>query len=264
MTISDIQAIDVHGHYGVYLKSSGSENAFMSGDADTVVRRARAANTQVTIVSPLKALLPRHKADPVAGNREAMEVIPKHPELRQWVVLDPTTPETFAQAEEALKYPSCVGIKIHPEEHGYPIAEYGRTIFEFAGEQEAVLLSHTGEKNSLPGDFIPFANDFPHVNLILAHMGCGFDGDSTHQIRAIQSAKNGNVFTDTSSARSIVSNLLEWAVSEIGAERILYGTDTPLYFAPMQRARIDNAEISEEAKRRILRENALQLLNLHK
>jgi hypothetical protein len=60
----------------------------------------------------------------------------------------------------------------------------------------------------------------------------------------------------------ITSGLLEWAVAEIGADRILYGTDTPLYFAPMQRVRVDNAEISDEDKRMILCENAEWLFNL--
>lgn len=262
MTIFDVQAIDVHGHYGVYLKADGGEDAFMSGDADTVVRRAKEAYTSITIVSPLKALLPRHHADPVAGNREAAKEIPRHPELRQWVVLDPTTPETFAQAEEALKQPSCAGIKIHPEEHGYPIVEHGRAIFEFAAERGAIIATHSGEANSLPSDFIPFANDFPEVQLILAHMGFGFDGDFTRQVRAVQSAKNANVFTDTSSTMSIVANLLEWAVEQIGAERILYGTDTPLYFAPMHRARIDHAEMPDDDKRKILRDNSLKLFGL--
>ena len=67
---------------------------------------------------------------------------------------------------------------------------------------------------------------------------------------------------DTSSARSILPNLIEWAVEEIGADRILFGTDTPLYFAPSQRARIDHAGVRDEDKRLILRENAVRLLGL--
>jgi predicted TIM-barrel fold metal-dependent hydrolase len=61
---------------------------------------------------------------------------------------------------------------------------------------------------------------------------------------------------------SITSGLIEWAVKEIGADRIFYGTDSPLYFAPMQRARVEHAEISDEDKRLILRENALARLEL--
>jgi len=111
----------------------------------------------------------------------------------------------------------------------------------------------------LPLDFIKLADNFPRVRLILSHLGNGWDGDLTHQVRAIKKSRHGNVYTDTSSAKSITANLLEWAVGEIGAERILYGTDSPLYFAPMQRARVANAGISDKDKRLILRDNALNL-----
>lgn len=56
--------------------------------------------------------------------------------------------------------------------------------------------------------------------------------------------------------------LVEWAVGEIGADRILYGTDTPLYQSEMQRARIDHAELTDQHKQLILRENAVALLDL--
>ena len=73
-------------------------------------------------------------------------------------------------------------------------------------------------------------------------------------MRAVQAAKHGNLWVDTSSARSILPGLIEWAVQEIGAERLLFGSDTPLYHVAMQRTRIEMAEISAEAKRLILRE----------
>jgi predicted TIM-barrel fold metal-dependent hydrolase len=177
----------------------------------------------------------------------------------QWVVIDPLKPETYDQADEMLQLPKCVGIKIHPEEHGYPIAEHGEPIFRFAAERRAIILTHSGEQRSMPEDCVPFANDFPEARLVLAHLGCGWDSDPSHQVRAIQSSQHNNVFVDTSSASSIMSGLIEWAVKEIGAERILYGTDTPLYCASMQRTRIDNAAISDEAKRLILRDNAMNL-----
>jgi predicted TIM-barrel fold metal-dependent hydrolase len=42
--------------------------------------------------------------------------------------------------------------------------------------------------------------------------------------------------------------------------RLLFGTDTPLYSAACQKARIDTAEIPEDAKRAILFGNAHRLL----
>ena len=259
--IDSIATIDVHGHYGQYLGDSGNQLAdrFYSGDAADVVRRATAVNIVLTIVSPLSALKPRYHADSVAANVEAAKIVAETLGLKQYVVVDPKRPETYVQAEQMLAQPQCVGIKIHPEEHGYPIREHAAAIFEFAARQRAVVLTHSSEKLSQAADFIPWANEFPEVRLILAHIGCGWDGDLTHQVRAIQQSRHGNVFADTSSARSITPGLIEWAVSEVGVDRVLFGTDTPLYHTAMQRARIVHADLSDDAKRKILRENAFGL-----
>ena len=84
-------------------------------------------------------------------------------------------------------------------------------------------------------------------------------GDPSLQVQAVQESQHGNVFTDTSSSRSILPGVLEWAVAEIGAEKILFGTDTPLYHTAMQRIRVDKADLPQPQKERILRENALEL-----
>lgn len=258
--ITQFEAIDVHAHYGDYRQNSHElVQEFMTGDVETVLERARLARTRVTIVSPMLGLTPRGKADAVAGNEEAERAVAAVEGLLHWALVNPLQPETYAQAERLLAGPRCAGGKIHPEEHCYPIAERGREIFEFAAQHRAVILSHTGETNSMPGDFVPFVNEFPEVTLILAHLGHGPDGDPSHQVRAVQKSRHGNVFVDTSSARNIMPGLIEWAVQEIGAERILYGTDSPVYFAPMQRARIDYAQIADEAKRLILCGNAERL-----
>ena len=261
MSVDEIQAIDVHAHYGIYLQPERpSSEPFMTGDAATVVRRAKEANTQYTIVSPLLGLLPRGKADAAAGNDEAARVVAEHEGLLQWVIIDPRRPRTFEQADAMLRTPKCVGIKIHPEEHLYPIKEYGEKIFAFAAQRRALVLTHSGEQNSLPADFAPFADAYPEMKLILAHIGCGWDGDLGHQVRAVSQSRRGNMYADTSSASSMYPGLIEWAVREVGVDRVLYGTDTPLYMAAMQRTRIDRAELSDSQKRRVLRENAVELL----
>ena len=115
----------------------------------------------------------------------------------------------------------------------------------------------------MPEDFVPLANEFAEVRLILAHHGCTCDDAPSHQVRAIQASKHGNIFTDTSSGTNINSGQIEYAVQEVGPEHILYGTDSPLYFAPMHRARIELAEISDQAKRLILHDNAAALFGLN-
>ena len=261
--ICAVRAIDVHAHVGTCFGSGNPMmDRFRSGDADTVSLRANAANTRLTIVSALEALLPRGRADSFQGNARAFDLLVGREELMLWVVVNPEQERTFDQATELLRSPRCPGIKIHPEEHVYPIAEHGARIFEFAGREGAVIISHSGEPNSMPRDLVAFANDFPEVILILGHLGCGWDDDPGHQIRAVASARHGNVYVDTSSAMNVTPNLIEWATREIGADWLLYGTDSPVYFAPMQRARIDFADISEADKRKILYENAAKLLRL--
>lgn len=260
MSITSIPAIDVHAHYGNYDRGSPDViNDFMTGSGQVVADRATQSNIRLTIVSPLLALLPRGHGKAVAGNIEAAKVVAETPGLLQYVVIDPRVPETYRQAEEMLKSPKCVGIKIHPEEHIYHINEFGEPLFEFAAKHKAVVLSHSSEKNSLATDLVDWANRFPEMKLILAHIGCGWDGDLTHQVRGVQKSKHGNVVADTSSARSITPKLIEWAVGQIGVDKVLFGTDTPLYQTSMQRNRIDFADLTDAQKKTILHENAERL-----
>lgn len=55
------------------------------------------------------------------------------------------------------------------------------------------------------------------------------------QVRAIREAAKNNIYTDVSSARSILNGLIEWAVREVSEKKLLFGTDTPLHHIPMMK-----------------------------
>jgi len=264
MKFSETRAIDAHGHYGTYPQSDELVNRFMTGSAEEVVERALACGVDTTIVSPLSGLMPRGHADAVAGNDEAFRVVPKTPGLLQYVIVNPLQPKTYDQAREMLQAPWCVGIKVHPEEHRYLIADRGEELFSFFESVNAPVMSHTGCPNSLPEAFVPFADRHPGAQVLLAHLGNGAgDKNKAHlQVRAVQAAKHRNLWVDSSSARSILPGLIEWAVKEIGAERILFGSDTPLYHVALQRARIEVAGLTPQQERLILRENARTFFRL--
>lgn len=59
----------------------------------------------------------------------------------------------------------------------------------------------------------------------------------------------------------MTSRLIEWAVGQVGADRLLFGSDTPVYFTAAQKARIELADIDASARRAILCENAARLLD---
>jgi len=256
-----MKAIDVHGHFGLYDRgTSALSDQVMSGSIEVVRRRARAAGICLTVVSALRALIP-YGGNVLRGNEDGREVAEENSDVRFWAVLDPRIRETYEQVESLLTHPHCKGIKIHPTQHTYEIRDYGDEVFEFAASHKAIVMTHSGCPGSLPEDLVRFANRYPNTLLILAHLGNSADDNLSRQVYALKQVRTENVYIDTSSAKSIYSGLIEWAVSQVGTRRLLFGTDTPLYFAACQKARIEYAEIDEEAKRAILFENAARLLH---
>jgi len=255
-----MKAIDIHAHFGIHDHGAGGlATEFRSGSIDLVCQRAQEVDVRLSVVSALRSMT-LYGGEPLRGNDDARAAAEAHADVLFWAVLDPHLPESFTQVEELLKHPRCAGIKIHPVNHRYDIRNQGERIFEFAADRHALVLTHSGCVNSFPEDFIPLANHYPAATLILGHLGNSADGNMTRQVHALVRAEAGNVYTDTSSAMSINSGLIEWAVKTACAGRILFGTDSPLYSVAAQKARIEHAEIAEADKEAILFGNAARLL----
>ncbi len=259
--VFSLPAIDIHGHFGINCPyGMDAVRPFGSADAGEVAAIARKCNIAKIIISPMQAIFPFGRADVLAGNASASKAVSENNELLQWVVVNPLEKRSYDQAVEIFNTnEKAVGIKIHPVAHIYDIKEQGREIFSFASKHNLIVLTHSGDAQSLPQDFVDLANDFPNVRLILAHLGNSPDDDRMLHVKAVEASRHGNIYVDTSSAMNILPTVLENAVRRIGADKILFGTDTPLYFTPMQRIRIEFADITQNDKQKILCENAKKL-----
>ncbi len=180
-------------------------------------------------------------------NEYLHKLIDEKPWVYQWVVVDPRQKETYGQAERMLTQPKVLGIKIHPDFHGYSILDYADEIFSFANERKAVVLMHPQEIARIPG----FADKYPDMKLIIAHLG------SVDHVDAIANAVHGNIYTDTSGGASHQNNIIEYAVERVGSEKILFGTDTFSY--GFQFGRIALSNLSLEDQENIFWKNALRL-----
>ena len=264
MTLSEIRslpAIDIHAHCGNWNLPEAEriiQQAEMPGELELLLRNSALASTAVTVVSHLGTLFPVGKGNPRFNDVCLFETA-SQPRVMMLCTLNPLYPDCYRQAERLLREPKCLGLKLHPAVHGYEIRVYGGEIYSFAARHHAPIITHSGEQNCMPEDFAFFADRYPEVTTVVSHLGCGWDGDTGHQIRAIERCKNGNLYTDTSSWHSMEMNLLERAVDALGAGRILYGTDSACYFSPSQRARIDCSALSDSDKEQILFQNALRL-----
>lgn len=185
----------------------------------------------------------------LAENAYLYDLAQKTDWIYQWVVIDPRQEKSYEQAEQMLGHPKVLGIKIHPTYHGYDILDYADALFAFAEKHKAVMLMHPQHIPEMP----EFADKYPGMKLIIAHLS------SMEHIEAVANAKNENIYVDTSASGCSMNNIIEYAVSRIGSEKILFGTDT--YACSYSYPRIALADLSVEDKENILWKNALRLFS---
>lgn len=166
--------------------------------------------------------------------------------------------ESLAELDRCVAKGPLVGIKLWIARKCS--AEELDPIIRRAAELKAAIFQHTWFKvggnypgESSPLDLAELARRNPQVPLICGHTG----GDWERGIRAIRDCPNVSVDTG---GFDPTAGIVEMAVRELGAERILYGSDIGGRSFSSQQAKVLGAEIPESAKRLILGENLKRML----
>jgi predicted TIM-barrel fold metal-dependent hydrolase len=195
-----------------------------------------------------------------AENDQVLRVLPKWPDrLLGFVYLNPKYPDaSLAELDRCVKDGPMVGVKLWVAQH-CNTPEVDRLV-ERAHELQALVFQHTWLKvmgnfagESTPLDFAELAQRHPGMPLVCGHTG----GDWEQGIRAI--APLQNTYADLAGSDP-VAGFTEMAVRELGAERVLYGSDAGGRSFASQLAKVHGADIPEEAKRLIFAENLIRLL----
>ena len=169
-SIFQIPAIDIHSHLGP-VHGPMTMEAAENGSEAYLLRTMDAAKIQISVNSSRYAIMPRGSGCSAEGNRQMLEAAHRLPGVYMWAVVDPHEPETFAQARTMLEDARVLGIKIHPAEHEYDLEQYGDSIFSFAEALGVPVLGHSGEKGCMPEVYAAFAEQYPTVPIIAAHLG---------------------------------------------------------------------------------------------
>ena len=129
-----------------------------------------------------------------------------------------------------------------------------------AGELKIPILQHTywrtiGNRpgESSPADMAELATRHPTVPMIAAHTG----NDWEHGVRAIRATEN--VFAEICGSDP-TAGMVEMAVRELGAERVMYGSDFGGRSFASQLAKVHGADVDDSAKRLILGGNVERVL----
>ena len=236
--------IDIHSHFSHTSGLDRLDSAIHIQGLDFLERVYENAGVSAVGLCSFDAVS-KHTACIADENTFLHRLLAEKDRVRQWVVIDPRQKETFSQADAMLTCPKVLGIKIHPDYHCYDISGYADELFSFAHARKAAVLMHPQHIEDMPR----FADKYPDMKLIIAHLGTKEHVDAM--------AKSMNIYTDTSGSASTLNNIVEYAVGRVGSQRILFGTDT--YSFAMQFGRIALSALSFEEKENILWKNAKTL-----
>ncbi len=160
--------------------------------------------------------------------------------------------------DEKFAYWSFNGIKLHQCWESFSIdSDFFRQVAVWAENHDLPLFIHLySDKDVI--QLINYKRKHPNLILIIAHL-FGLE------LFVSENYKDENLYFDTSTIQLISDNRFKMAINFVGADKVLFGTDTP-YGAKnnIQRNinRIQNLEISSKDKDQILGLNIKRLLKI--
>jgi predicted TIM-barrel fold metal-dependent hydrolase len=198
--------------------------------------------------------------DLVKQNDEVLRAITQHPDRTfGFVYLSPKHVATsLAELERCVAKGPMVGVKLWVAERcNVPEID---PIIQRAAELKAVIYQHTWYKTmgnyageSTPADLAELAKRFPKVPLICGHTG----GTWEIGIRTIRDCPNVSVDLAGSDP---TAGITEMAVRELGADRVIYGSDSGGRSFASQLAKVHGADITDADRQKIFCNNLRNMM----
>ncbi len=192
--------------------------------------------------------------------------------------------EDYASELGRISENGIKGIKLHPVYQNAPIDDerYIR-ILECAGELGLCVMIHAGydigfpgNENAMPEKILRALKSSGNERVILAHMGgwrCWNESlelfSSTHvyidtafSLGAFTPSDDG-YYSNEDECRMLCAEEFVRMIREFGAERVIFGSDSPWASQRESMMLMNGLPLSENEKRKIFSENALSILGLN-
>lgn len=155
------------------------------------------------------------------------------------------------------------GIKLHPDFQKFKIDDReAYKIYEIAEDRKLPILFHTGDfryEYSSPSRLANVLGDFPKLIAIGAHFGGWSEWDEGERCLADKE----NVYVDTSSSfYSMSPEKAKEYINAFGEDRVMFGTDYPMWNLKNELEYMDKISLSDEAREKIMYKNACKLLGV--
>ena len=253
-----VPVIDAHSHI-VGNGNAVNNNIMLDADPDSLVRKMDKLGVDATITAPWIGIC----YSGTEGNEEVLSAVKNHPgRFLGFSTCNVNYKEDLNSFKEYhLAHPDIfVGIKPYPPAQKILLTDaVYKDWFSFANEHHLPALIHA-ESPDYSQQTDEIAALYPNVTFILAHSGASY---YMARKNAEVARKHPNVVLDityTTTGRGMV----EFLVEQVGAEKVLYGSDTPMRDPSPQLGWVCYAKISEQDKKKILAENIIRILNKRK
>ena len=198
-----------------------------------------------------------------AGNDAVLAAMRRYPQRIRGLcfVVPGYYREACAEIERCLDA-GMIGVKLY---HQYKINDPAVwPVIELCTQRRVPILVHAGygtdprtmaeqPRLSHGADFAEVSQRFPETMFIMAHIGGGGDWEWT--LRALRDS-SPNVYVDVSGS-NLDDGQVEFAVAELGAQRVLFGTDGTMAGCV---GKVIGASLTEEQRHLIFWGNAERLL----
>ncbi len=228
--------IDIHGHIG-----NINFAPFWKADAAQVENYAVQTGVDYLCVSSARAIM----YDTCEGNRELANALEQTTRLLGYVTVNPMFPETMEDLSLLSGNPKFIGVKVHPDYHGYDVRSQAAAAFlDCVAERVPLMLFHVscmpGTGFSDAGAVVDFAERHPQTTIVMAHLAGVFQNPNypyfpnLSGLEKVAARGLNNVYVDTAHTLMYVyPGVMERMFELLGPDHIVFGTDVPLQ-GPMQ------------------------------
>jgi uncharacterized protein len=244
--------VDAHAHLGQWYFPT------IDPDPAAMIAGMHRLGIHHTILSSALAIV----YDFREGNRRLDQAIRPHPGFSAYVAVNLNYPaESLLQIDAWLRDRErnrFVGIKVHPQlcQRSFDCDE-GLRIAEAAARWQAPILIHTfGSPIESPRNVLRAAEKFPEVNFILGHMG-GYAWEEGIAVALLRPNTILEICSTSTDMRKI-----RRAIQAVGAERVLFGTDSSLFMPEYMWGAMDDMGLDAREKNLIMGGNARRLFGL--
>ena len=241
--------IDCHCHLGSYF------NFYVPGHSpEDMIRSMDNTEVEMACISPHMSLT----SDIVGGNAFMLETVQNQPgRFIGFFTYNPHFPDLMkTELDKAFKIKGVKGIKIHQGTHGTNLMNPSyRYLYDFANRYHLPILIHTWDLQTI-NEISVLSGEYTNATFIMGHFGAV----PSNMIKAADVIKSRkNVVGDTTVSMMYEGNI-EWLVSMVGADKVLYGTDMPFIDPRVCLGRVLAAALSDSERERLLGQNIIRIL----